>query len=1177
MLERITMKTIALFARIWFACRRVAWARLCCAALGFLLVHSAASATDYTFPGSMPAGCSGSGGSYSCGALTLAYGDTITIASPMPATITINGAFSTNNATINTAGAASDLSIVIGGALTVAYQANLNANVSAASITDSDGQVVFGGNIAATTGDINLKYKTKVAGSVSSTSGLISMADNVKIAGSVTSTSGAVSLTYKGKVGGSISTSGAVTLANECQIGGNISGGSGKVSVGYAALVSGSITTSSGAIQLAQNSVTSACVKSTGSASITLDYQATANSVCCGGSCGTSCVVNNSSYSMPPVCTVVPTCVGDDFSSGAGPLNPALWNASAVAGSFTPSVVAVGSQNRLRLTSAVGNESTMAQIKKLYPGAGNKIVVEFNYYAYGGNGADGVAVVFSDASVSPSPGGFGGSLGYSPHGASGFNGGWLAVGLDEYGNFPNPTEGRSDYPSGWTAPAGANVAAGFAANNVAVRGSGAGTTGYALLANTGTLATPIWSSSNTSSSVQRFRITIDNSDSVQALVKVERDTTGSGSSYATVVPAFNARGTSSGQAAVPANWIVSFTGSTGGSNNNHEMTSLSVCATYVTDPSGSTVASTFDCLETGVNVPWVGSARKPLYTKLANTAFKFDVAALKSDATLESNYVAAGGNTKYLKVELFDDTTPAATCAAYTGAVTSQTLPFSSGSFSGAAGRVLSGDFTVPNAYRKLRCRVKECTDSACASFSTVTPGCSSDQFSVRPSAAVLVTTASAAPASITSTPIVKAGATFTLRATTSAGTNYSGTLTQDTLKFTAQTTTQATTQQSGGVVGTLTPTTLTANAAAVSATYSEVGYLYLAAGAYRDESFTAVDSAVGDCVTSTTSDGNLSDSLSGGKYGCHIGNTTAVSLGRFVPDHFAVSSGTVGAACTVATPFSYFGQDGFTTAFTVTAQQVGTSTTQNYAGVFAKFNTTSYAAYGFTGATLPAGSSLGSSATAPSGSWASGVATVSAKHQVSRPTALAAETSITVSAAPTDGEVPVGASAAVGSATKLRYGRLRLQNIYGSEKLPLAVPVQAQYWGGNSFVVNTDDSCTAVSIPAARTLSGTAAPDGAANLYFYPLVTNKNQLSSTDTAVTMTSVLAAGVTALKFSAPNKAGWVDTIMGAPDYLKSDWGNCSGQTGVAGSQTNLPCARATFGIYKSPLIYRRENY
>ncbi len=125
--------------------------------------------------------------------------------------------------------------------------------------------------------------------------------------------------------------------------------------------------------------------------------------------------------------------------------------------------------------------------------------------------------------------------------------------------------------------------------------------------------------------------------------------------------------------------------------------------------------------------------------------------------------------------------------------------------------------------------------------------------------------------------------------------------------------------------------------------------------------------------------------------------------------------------------------------------------------------------------------------------------------------------------------------------------------------------------------MTNVDDSCTAVGVPVERTLVGAATPDGAANLYFYPLVANKNQLVEANTTATLASPLAGGVSSLHFSKPGNVGWLDAVLAIPDYLKGHWGNCMGQTGAAGLLDDLPCARATFGVFKSPLIYRRENY
>lgn len=254
-------------------------------------------------------------------------------------------------------------------------------------------------------------------------------------------------------------------------------------------------------------------------------------------------------------------CFNDNFSQSTLSND---WVVSRSSGTFTPSIQG----GRLRLTEAQSNQSTASTYQRLFPAADNLVEIQFDHYAYGGNGADGIALVLSDASITPQPGAFGGPLGYGyKPGINGFAGGWLGVGIDEYGNFSG--EGGSD-----------NI--GQRRQSVAVRGSGVGTSGYRYLhgaCNDGTTNTsgsclsPVVDGNNVSPA-HRYKITIDSQSAGRSMVKIERNT---GSGFVTLVPAFDAAADAN-QASIPNNFLLSLTGSTGGSNNNHEIDDVQICA-----------------------------------------------------------------------------------------------------------------------------------------------------------------------------------------------------------------------------------------------------------------------------------------------------------------------------------------------------------------------------------------------------------------------------------------------------------------------------------------------------------------------------------------------------------------------------------------------------------------------
>lgn len=325
--------------------------------LGFAL-PSLAAAVAYDLPNNMPPGCTRSGSNYTCpGGTSLGYNDTVTISSPKPATVTVTGSFGTDNAQVNLGGNASDLTVIVQGTLTLGYQAKIKANITATAINDAGGGgVTITGNLKADGGNISLAYLTSVTGNltaggtgtittgqngtitgnVSAGSGKVTISENSTVTGNVSGSgavtvvqkalvsgnvsagSGAVDLGFQSRVNGNISTTGAITLGQESRVGGTVTGGAGNVAVGYATTVVGALTTSSGTISLDQNAVASACVKSTSSASITLGYQSSVHSVCCGASCTRSCVANNSTYAMPPACAGSTPAIGSFTISGTG-------------------------------------------------------------------------------------------------------------------------------------------------------------------------------------------------------------------------------------------------------------------------------------------------------------------------------------------------------------------------------------------------------------------------------------------------------------------------------------------------------------------------------------------------------------------------------------------------------------------------------------------------------------------------------------------------------------------------------------------------------------------------------------------------------------------------------------------------------------------------------------------
>jgi MSHA biogenesis protein MshQ len=886
------------------------------------------------------------------------------------------------------------------------------------------------------------------------------------------------------------------------------------------------------------------------------------------------------------------TCFTDDFNRADGA--PAgNWIVANEGGSFgNPRIV----NGRLRLTDASEAVSTMAALQQLFPAAGNKIVVELDHFAYNGSGADGIGVTLSDASAAPVPGAFGGSLGYAPKQESaggdtthpGFAGGWLGVALDEWGNFSANTEGRS----GGAAP-------GQRADSVAVRGSGSGYTGYAYLGGTETLSPGIDNAGSTSPAPgYRYRIIIDHLDGVHAWTSVERNT---GSGFVFLIEPFDAKA-AAGQAEVPVNWFLSLTGSTGAATNIHEIDNLEVCSaqpqplptldhvrlqhdgsattcgpenitlracgdadcstlylspvtvdlnniqasTWSSDPAtfsgedaltldrnqagtvtlGGTVTSPsensppvicfnggtqgdctltytqptacFDAVEVGQ--PWA----TPIFTKLADVGFSLDVLA------------PANFNNKTVSVALVDPDVGSGNCGDTNPGLTGET----SYTFTPGDNSRRTFPFNYPNAVPNVRVRI--------INASTNQPVCSSDNFAIRPQQFTLSTTDPLSPASDTHV----AGADFALTAAPGV-TGYNGTPTVQTTLIIDHNNTLI---GAGTFTGDFPP----AAGGATTGTfqYLEVGTITLPADTVIDATFTDVDRVKGECTTGSTANTPV-----GVVYGCTIGSGALGPLGRFIPDHFTITPGTVTPGCG---SFTYFGQD-FSTSFTLTAENSANGITTKYtAGYAPLLDLTDWDNFAFTTDDLPPGS-LSAGISAPTGSWIDGVATVTAWHQASRPASPVPQAAITVSAQPVDPDGVTTASPVdlTSGGVDMRWGRIILQNAYGPETQALTMPLLAQYHDGSSFVLNPDDTCS---------------------LYDADDLTCDDDLSPADD-LACSNVTASGTgvghaQAFTLTEPDngKTGPLRYTLAVDAWLRYDWAN-------DGSPDEDPAATANFGLYR----------
>lgn len=158
---------------------------------------------------------------------------------------------------------------------------------------------------------------------------------------------------------------------------------------------------------------------------------------------------------------------------------------------------------------------------------------------------------------------------------------------------------------------------------------------------------------------------------------------------------------------------------------------------------------------------------------------------------------------------------------------------------------------------------------------------------------------------------------------------------------------------------------------------------------------------------------------------------------------------------------------------------------------------------------------------------------------------------------------------------TELRYGRLVVDSVGGSELAPVRMPARVEYWTASGWAVNVEDGDTELSIAAEVALTNERGTNSdvtkvPGNLEI-ELADAPNggttQIEEPDGAITMGET-AGGEAVLTFAAPGpgNTGWaaaIPRLESEHPYLRYDWATDDNQDQVLDDD---PRARATFGIY-----------
>ncbi len=341
-----------------------------------------------------------------------------------------------------------------------------------------------------------------------------------------------------------------------------------------------------------------------------------------------------------------PVCFEDHFDNGLD----SKWRVLRSRGGFTPEIVNVDGDNRLRITDTSKNLATTITKDFEFETSQNLIIVEFDYYNYGGcggdhggigsYGADGIVNILFDSSTGPSPvpGGSGGSMGYAQYNGNtpGFEGGWLGLGIDEYGNFGNCNERRIGGLPDTSCDSGSGFSAQNHTNTAVIRGDGSGMSGYEFLKGVelSDIGQPSVAAKRSDKlddyDSGRYKFTVDARDPAHLYLRLERDLR-DGNGFQVILEQFDAKDSQYNQGTTPEKIRYAISSGTGGGCNNHELSWIRLkgnCAPY-----GLSVTGLFDAWDTFRHTTPTVPSDKNISTKIVNKPFNIQLVSYNEDKT----------------------------------------------------------------------------------------------------------------------------------------------------------------------------------------------------------------------------------------------------------------------------------------------------------------------------------------------------------------------------------------------------------------------------------------------------------------------------------------------------------------------------------------------------------------